>query len=43
MKVFDHINQLMFVTERERLERLARDKHSSSLGPLVSYEESEGL
>ncbi len=26
-----------------RLERLARDKHSTLLGPLVSYEENEVL
>jgi hypothetical protein len=38
---------IFFLTEAwaqySRLERLAKDKHSSLLGPFVSYEENEEL
>ncbi len=38
-----HWTKLARVLHYTRLERLAWDKHSSLLGPLVSYEENEAL
>jgi hypothetical protein len=38
-----HWTQQARVLHYTRLERLARDKHSSLLGPFVSYEENEVL